>query len=131
MALAHAVEAHIGIAAYWGWNLEVSLAAGCAGCQRDQRVHAAAVRGQLTELLSGDDAADFAGIGLHRDCSGFDRNLFLSAADRQLKVDTSTITDLQGNVLLLGGLEAGRGGANGVASDAKIRDDDIGRRRLY
>ena len=73
--------------------------------------------------MSADDAADFAGIGLHRDRGGFDRNLFLGAADRQLKINTSTITDLQGNVLLLGGLEAGRSRADGIASDAQIGND--------
>ena len=120
VALAHAVEAHIGIAADWGWDLEVSLAAGCAGGQRDQRVHAAAVRCQLAELLSGDDAADFAGIGLHGDGGCLDRNLFLSAADRQLKIDTSTITNLQGKVLLLGGFESRGSGADRVASDVEV-----------
>ena len=121
--IAHAVETHIGVAADWRRDLEIALAAGCAGRQRNQRVHAAAVGGELAELLSGDDVADFAGVGLHGDRGGFDRDLFLGAADLELEVDTGTIADLQHDVLLLGNFEAGGRGSNGVASDAKIGDN--------
>ena len=125
VALAHAVETYVGIATYRRGNLKVPLAAGSSRRERDQRVHAAPIGRQLSELLSADDVADFAGIGLHGDGSGLDGNLFLRAADRQLEINTSTIAHLQSNVLLLGGLEAGRSGANRIASDAKIGHHEL------
>ena len=123
VALAHSVETHVGVAADRSRNLEIALAAGCAGRQGNQRVHAAPVGGELTELLSGDDVADFTGIGLHGDRRGLDRDLFLSAADREFEVDAGAVVDGEDDVFLLGNLESGRRGSDGVVADVKIGSD--------
>ena len=75
----------------------LALKTGCSRRQSKQRIEAAAVGGQLRHLLSGNDVADFAGVGLHGDGIGFNRDLLLRAADLKLEVDAGPVADVEGD----------------------------------
>src|SRR5690349_22635743 len=119
MAHAHSVKTHVGVAADWSRNLEIALTAGCARRQGNQRVHAAAVGGQLRNLLTGDQVADFASVRLNSNGSCFDRDLLLSAADLKLEVDAGTVVHSEHDIALFGSFESGGGCLHGVVADAK------------
>src|SRR5450432_1656753 len=69
-----AIKTYAAVTAHWSGCLKVSLKAGGARCQIDQCINAAAIGGELRNLLTGDDVADFAGIRLDVDHNRLDRD---------------------------------------------------------
>lgn len=71
-------------------------------------------------MLAGDDAADFAGLGLYLHGIGFDGYTFLRAPDLQRQIDTRTFADVEYDVLLFVGFEALGFAANCVGTNRQI-----------
>ena len=115
-----AVKAHGGVAADRRGSLEVSLSAGSARRQVGQRVHAAAVGGELGDLLPGNDGTDFAVFRLHSYGIGFDRNGLAGCAHLQIEVDAGAVANVQHDVVFLGDAESRSLGLNAVVAEWKI-----------
>src|SRR6185312_3826656 len=95
VASALAVDADVAVAADCGRSDEVALKTGSTWRQCEQGVHAASVGGELRDLLSGDDSADFAGIRLNRDRIRFDGNFLRDRADSEGEIETVAIAYVQ------------------------------------
>src|SRR5271155_2688362 len=116
------VDADRAVAGHRGEGALVTLKAGRARRQSIQRIQAASVDTQLTDLLAIDHSADRAGVGLHADRRRFNRNRLRYVADFQLEVDAGTVTDVEHDALFLARLEAFRFGADVVVADAQTGD---------
>ncbi len=119
MILPHAIEFDVGISADRSVDVIVDLAGG-AGGELSKLVNAAAVYGELRQLLIGDYVADLTGIGLHADFVSFNSYCFTGAADGHLEIQAGTIADLQDDALLLSGLESSGFDLNVVVPDWQV-----------
>ena len=118
-----AVEADVEIAAGRGRNLKIRLNTGSAGLQGFQGEDVAAVGSELGDLLPGNDAADFASIGLHGNRIRLDVYCFLDVSYLQLEVDAVAIPEIQGDVPLLICSKSRGFGPNRIVSDRQAGGD--------
>src|SRR4051812_33281886 len=100
MTLTQAVKADVGISTYRRRRTEVALATGCTGTEVDELIHTAAVCRQLSDLLPGNDVADFSRVRLHLDGVRFNRDALLRAAHLQLEVHTPAVADREHDIFL-------------------------------
>src|SRR6202043_2278606 len=125
VAFAHAIKAHVGVAADRSRNLKIALPAGSAWSQGDERVHATAVSGELTKLLTGNNVTDLAVVRLHCYGGSFHRNLLRCTAHLEFEVDTRTIVYVEHDVLLLNHLKPRTLGAYRVTADVKVGNHEL------
>ena len=117
------VDADVAVTADRGGSYEVPLDAGCARRQGEQRVYAPPIGSELSNLLTGDDATDLAGIRLHRHDVGLDGDFLLRRAHLHHEVDASAVVDVQYDSVLLLDAEAGGFGGDVVVTDGQTGDD--------
>src|SRR3984957_43670 len=109
-----AVDAHSAVTADRSEGHTGTLETGCSGGQSEQFIQAAAIGGELSDLLSGDDIALFAAISLYSDRIRLHGHVLLHAAYHQLEIDTRPVPNSQHQILLFRAFEARRRGAHVV-----------------
>ncbi len=90
-----------------------------AGIEREEKVVAAAVEGEILDLLLADEAGDVAGGGADEGGVGVHVDLGFDGADLQSQVDSGFLSDGQMDADASGVLEAGLCGGDFVAADGK------------
>jgi len=114
-----AIETDGEAAALCAGAIEIRHSGGHAWNQFREADQVAAVHGQLRHLLSGNHFANFAGIRLDPGGYSLNGDALFGFPNLQLDIDTSNSTDVQNDVVLLGGPKTRGLGLDTVLADYK------------